>query len=116
MSIPKHELSTLEEIEDADESRRHARQKMSRPVEFAASDGMRRAGVCRNLALGGMLIDTRDPAPFGAEVTIFIDLPGIGRSALRGVVRWAGHKRMGVQLGLMGARETHALLQLAGGT
>jgi hypothetical protein len=63
-----------------------------------------------------MLVETRDPVPFGAEITVFIDLPGIGRSVLRGVVRWIGHERIGIQLGLMGARETHALLQIVGGT
>jgi len=98
------------------ESRRYARRPMNQPIEFALPDGERRAGICRNISLGGMHIDVREPAAFGAAVTIFMQLPGIDDAALPGVVRWTEAGGMGVQLGLFGARITHAIIRIIAGS
>src|SRR5258708_10410309 len=91
------------------ESRRSARTRIDQPVEFALADDDRRPGICRNISLGGLHVDTTDPAPFGASITIFIHLPGIeGMTALPGVVRWTQPNRMRGQLGLFRARFTNA--------
>jgi hypothetical protein len=95
------------------ESRRYARKQIDQPVEFAVDGGERLAGICRNISLGGLHIDAAEPAPFGASITIFIELPGLDETAsLPGVVRWTVPGGMGVQLGLFGAQVTHALIRL----
>jgi hypothetical protein len=92
------------------EKRRHHRKETNEAVAFSLDSDQRVAGICRDLSLGGMAIETEQPAAFGADVVVYIRLPGTsGESQLRGVVRWTKPGMMGVQFGLMGARETHAL-------
>ena len=91
--------------------RMHFRKRMQRPVEFTLGKDARRFGVCRNVSLGGMLMETAEPAAFGARVTIFMELEGLdGETSLPGVVRWTKEGLMGVQFDLCGARITYALL------
>jgi type IV pilus assembly protein PilZ len=60
-----------------------------------------------------MFVETSAPAPFRAEVVVHIVLPGHGAPfALPGVVRWTRGGGMGVQFGLIGARETHAITEV----
>jgi hypothetical protein len=94
------------------ENRVHSRQRVTSEVEFALSDGVRRAGLCRNLSLGGAQIETTEPAPFGSRVTVYLQLEGIeGEATLGGTVRWSKENAMGLQFDLQGARLTHALLE-----
>ena len=97
------------------ELRRYQRAPLEVPVEFAlkGTDG-RHAGRSRDISLGGMFILTATPLPFGAELLVHITLPGQrGAFALPGVVRWSRTgEGMGIQFGLMGARETHAITEL----
>ncbi len=96
------------------EKRRHARRELSEPVEIGQGDGPRTPATCRDLSLGGMHVDTDRPAPFGAAVTVYMRLPKLGNAetALPGVVRWTKPGCMGIQFGLLGARETHAITEL----
>jgi hypothetical protein len=100
------------------ELRRYQRAPLDVPVEFAlkGSEGAasRRAGRSRDISLGGMFIVTEAPAAFGVDLVIHITLPGQrGAFALPAVVRWSRTgEGMGVQFGLMGARETHAITEL----
>ena len=76
--------------------------------------GERFAGCAKDISLGGMYIQTEAPLSFGASVVVFVLLPG-QRSpcTMRGVVRWLRPREgMGVQFGLLGARETHAITEL----
>jgi hypothetical protein len=66
-------------------------------------------GMCLDLSLGGMAIQTPQPAPFGATVVVHMPLKGLQGGTLRGVVRWTKDTMMGVQFEMIGARETHAL-------
>jgi type IV pilus assembly protein PilZ len=51
--------------------------------------------------------------PFATEIVIHVMLPGHkSEFALPCVVRWVGGGGMGVQFGLIGARETHAITEL----
>jgi len=60
-----------------------------------------------------MHVQTTQPAPFGANVTIYIQLKGTqSESALPGIVRWIKADEMGVQFGLLGARETYAITEM----
>jgi type IV pilus assembly protein PilZ len=60
-----------------------------------------------------MHIDTSEPAPFGANVTVYFQLTGRpGLSALPGIVRWVKAGAMGVQFGLLGAHDTYAISEM----
>lgn len=92
------------------EKRSYYRKVIDLPVEFSVvGESVRLAGTCRNLSLGGLHIETETPAPFGAQITIHLPLPGLGPEGLPGIVRWVKPHQMGVQFGLLGARETYAL-------
>jgi Tfp pilus assembly protein PilZ len=96
------------------EQRRHARAPIDVALAFSVKGRADQAtGVGLDIGLGGMLIETSAPAPFGAEVIVHLELPGVDDMlALPGVVRWVRAGRMGVQFGLLGAVETHAITEL----
>ncbi|HMJ53370.1 MAG TPA: PilZ domain-containing protein [Polyangiaceae bacterium] len=95
------------------EKRRHFRKRVSLDVEFNVAEGARQPGLCRDFSLGGVHIDTTAPAPFGANVTVYLRLKGASTmSALPGIVRWVKPGSMGVQFGLLGARETYAITEM----
>jgi hypothetical protein len=97
------------------EHRRYERSPVDLAVEFAITPGGREAGVCRDLSVGGMHIQTQRPAPFASKVTVYAQLPGMrSASVLPGVVRWTKGNEMGVQFDMLGARETHAITQVLG--
>ena len=82
-------------------------------MEFNVADGPRQAGLCRDFSLGGVHVDTTTPAPFGANITVYLRLKGAPSvSALPGIVRWVKPGSMGVQFGLLGARETYAITEM----
>jgi hypothetical protein len=101
------------------ELRRYQRAPIDVPVEVGArgSSSERIAGRARDVSLGGMFVESVRPFPFGAHVMIHFTLPGHKLPfALPGVVRWLrGSDGMGVQFGLIGARETHAITELTKG-
>ena len=95
------------------EKRRHFRKHVSLDVEFNVGEGARQSGVCRDFSLGGLHVETLTPAPFGANVTIYLRLKGASSvSSLPGIVRWVKQGSMGVQFGLLGARETYAITEM----
>jgi type IV pilus assembly protein PilZ len=96
------------------ELRRYQRTTIDVAVEFVAKGGDRKvAGRATDLSLGGMFIKTEGPLAFSAELVVHVTLPGQRSAfALPAVVRWSGEAGMGVQFGLIGARETHAITEL----
>jgi Tfp pilus assembly protein PilZ len=95
--------------------RSHPRVSFDGPVEFVAKGSSQRvAGRCKDVSLGGMYVQTSQPLPFGAELVVYITLPGQkGRLAMPAVVRWTrSGEGMGLQFKLIGARETHAITEL----
>ncbi len=93
------------------EQRRYARFPIECPLFFSVK-GQRepREGVARDIALGGMFVETTEPAAFGDEVIVRVVLPGSADEvALPGRVRWIRDGGMGVQFGLLGAKETHLI-------
>jgi type IV pilus assembly protein PilZ len=67
-----------------------------------------------DVSLGGMFIRSEHNPAFGTPMQIAMALPG--QSApfnLPCVVRWNKPEGFGVQFGLLGARETHALTRLS---
>lgn len=108
--------------EAAKEARREHRAQLSINVRFKLVSGRSEApdeggavvhARARNLSVGGMFIETDRPAPFGAEVTVELALPDMPELArLASTVRWRSADGMGVQFGVMGARETHGIVKL----
>jgi hypothetical protein len=96
------------------ELRRYQRAPVDVAVEFAAKGAERKiAGRATDVSLGGMFIRTDAPLPFSSEIVVHLTLPRQrGPFALPAVVRWVGATGMGVQFGLLGARETHAITEL----
>jgi type IV pilus assembly protein PilZ len=96
------------------ELRRHQRAAIDVPVEFSPKEGGERiVGRAKDVSVGGMFIETQRPLGFSVNLVVHVTLPG-ERSplALPAVVRWVGGGGMGVQFGLIGARETHAITEL----
>ena len=96
------------------EHRQHPRKSISWPVAFQIASGPRVDATCRDISLGGMFVETPQPAPYGAEIVVYLSLPGLrDESVIKATVRWTKRgEGMGVQFGLMGARETHGLIEL----
>ncbi len=96
------------------ELRRHNRTVVDVPVEFVGKGATERfAGRAKDISLGGLFVETDNPLPFSSEVIVHITLPSQKAPfALPGVVRWNRNGGMGVQFGLIGARETHAITEL----
>lgn len=96
-----------------DEHRRHPRKPLHPDIAFQVGDGPRVEASCLDVSLGGMFIETATPAPFNAAITVFMKLPGLKQEArIAATVRWTKPGGMGVQFGVMGARDTHALTEL----
>ena len=101
---------------DVVDLRRYTRTQLEAPLEFApktAAAGVARLpGVGRDISVGGMFVETPSPSPFGAEVIINVQLPGQKEKlVLPAVVRWTRSDGMGIQFGLLGARETYAITE-----
>jgi hypothetical protein len=97
------------------ELRRHQRAPVDVPVEFSPKGSQqRRSGLATDLSLGGMYVQTAEPLPFGADLVVHVTFPGQKATfGLPAVVRWVrAGQGMGVQFGLLGARETHAITEL----
>jgi type IV pilus assembly protein PilZ len=96
------------------EFRRFTRAPLEQPLEFVQKNVEGRSkGLAKDISVGGMFIQTETQAPFGAEVVVYIVLPGLAKELrLPGVVRWKRPDGMGIQFGLLGARETHAITEI----
>ena len=97
------------------EHRRHARTPIHAPVEFSTrgQESAPVAGVGKDISVGGMFIETATPATFGASIVVHLRLPGRREEiVLPATVRWTRGDGMGVQFGLLGVRETHAITEL----
>jgi type IV pilus assembly protein PilZ len=99
------------------ELRRYQRAQIDVPVEFVAKGSRERfAGRAKDLSIGGMYVEAVRALSFGVELVVYVQLPGQkGPLALPAVVRWARAGGMGLQFGLLGARETHAITELTKG-
>ena len=70
--------------------------------------------MAKDISLGGMFIEAAESPPFGSQVTIATRLPS-AEVRLVGVVRWNKPDGFGVQFGLLGAKETHAIAKMLTG-
>ncbi len=97
------------------DKRAHARVPLSVQVACEVVGAGAIQGQAKDISIGGMFIESEATVTFGTEVTIVLLLPkGKAASRLPGVIRWIKPGGFGVQFGLLGARETHAISELLG--
>jgi len=95
------------------DKRQHPRKSLRLSVVYVDASGARHEAMCIDLSLGGAFIETLTPLEFGAKLEMELQLPGLEKPArVDATVRWTKPSGMGVQLGFLGARETHALVEL----
>jgi type IV pilus assembly protein PilZ len=95
------------------EQRRFPRVPIDVPVEITSRDSWQKApGIAKDISLGGTFIETALPAAFGVTVLVAFTFPGQKPMLLPGTVRWTSARGMGVQFGLLGAQETHAITEI----
>ena len=97
------------------DQRRHNRQAISETVVYRDTLGNTYEGKARDISLGGMFIETDKTLPFGTPLEVRLTVTGGSEQqtlVLPGVSRWSSPTGMGVQFGLYGAKETHALAEL----
>jgi type IV pilus assembly protein PilZ len=95
------------------DKRSHPRVTLDTAVTCELADGSEFSGRSKDISIGGMFVFTTAQVPFGTEVKVRILLPRARQEfVLPGVVRWANPDGVGVQFGLLGARETHAISEL----
>ena len=97
-----------------DEQRRIPRVPIEVPVEFTTRDSWdTMPGIAKDISLGGMFIETAHTVPVGIEIVVRIALPSQSeRFSVPTTARWTSKSGMGVQFGLLGARETHAITEI----
>jgi type IV pilus assembly protein PilZ len=100
-----------------EEKRVHPRSPLRIPVSCEIAGQPAISGNAKDVSLGGMFIEAPGVSPaFGTPITVVCRLPGLDREArLPAVVRWTKGGGFGVQFGLLGARETHAITKLPRG-
>jgi type IV pilus assembly protein PilZ len=95
------------------EKRGHPRTALKAVVTCHRKDGTTFEGRSKDISIGGMYLESTEAVAFGTELTIEVSLPRTkGALRLPAVVRWTDKAGFGVQFGLLGARETHAISQL----
>lgn len=94
------------------DKRRHPRVPVNLPISWEGPELRATSGILVDVSMGGAFLSTENPPAFGVEVIIVGDLPGAPGARLPAVVRWSKPGGFGVQFGLLGARETHALNDL----
>jgi hypothetical protein len=94
--------------------RRHPRVAAAFAVSCERRDAPPVSGTARDIGIGGAFVESSEPLPFGTELIVVVRLADRG-AALRlpAIVRWTRPGGFGIQFGLLGARDTHALAQLS---
>jgi hypothetical protein len=94
--------------------RQFHRAPIRRAVLFAPKgDDLFCDGIAMDISLGGMFIATDLPDPFGTEIVVQMSVERLAPDLLLpAVVRWTRQDGMGVQFGLLGARETFEITEI----
>ena len=94
--------------------RRHPRVAVAFAVSCERRDAPPVPGTTRDIGIGGAFVEASEPLPFGTELVIVVRLADRGPLLrLPAIVRWTRPGGFGIQFGLLGARETHALVELS---
>ena len=100
------------ETQGADRRRTH-RAPADFTVEIETTDRERWRAWAVDIGIGGMFIETDAVPAYGSAVLITIGDPPLAQSIqIPATVRWSALGGFGVEFGLLGIRETHALVAL----
>lgn len=91
------------------DKREHQRATLEVDVQVAVPGVVSWTAQSVDISLGGMFLLGESQAVIGTEITLTFELPKLGRVTMPGFVRWSSARGFGVQFGLMGPRETHAI-------
>lgn len=95
------------------DKRSHPRVPLRADVTCEVAGGVSILGSAKDISVGGMYIESETAVTFGTEVSIVLRLPNTKADVrLPGTIRWLKPGGFGVQFGLLGARETHAISEL----
>lgn len=95
------------------DKRSHPRVPLSVDITCEVKGGEPVHGISKDISVGGMFIESEAQVTFDAQVNIVLRLPNTkADSRLPGIIRWIKPGGFGVQFGLLGARETHAISEL----
>lgn len=96
-----------------EERRRHQRTPVSLPARIEKA-GATIESIMRDVSIGGAFMSTTGQFAYGDSVIVHVHLPGLDAEiAIPCTVRWMMKDGCGVQFGVMGVRETHALVEIA---
>ena len=91
------------------EKRVHQRATLDVVVHVQAKGGADWETRSVDISVGGLFLTGQSEAEIGSEVVLALELPKLGAVELPGFIRWTAERGFGVQFGLLGARETHAI-------
>lgn len=95
------------------EKRSSPRKPVDLEVELVLPDGSRCGCRCTDIGIGGAFVEANPHVEIATKIAFVVSLPGAARpSTIEATVRWTTAHGMGLQFGLMGALETHALVTL----
>ncbi len=98
-----------------DDKRRYVRQPATIALKVMPAGRPSFATESVDLSVGGMFVKHPRGAEtmvFGEQIELEIDLPELGPTRLPAFVRWLRGDGFGLQFGLLGAVQTHALANL----
>lgn len=98
------------------EKRQHQRAVLRVSVAIRSQGGDVWAAESEDISLGGMFIVGDALPSIGTEVSAEFVLPGLGPVRMPAFVRWKREVGVGLQFGLIGPRETHAIGRLVRGS
>ncbi len=96
------------------EKRQHPRAILVTEVQvrLGAEETYIYVGESRDISIGGMFLSGSAPAAMGTKVLVSFDLPHMGPTEVPAFIRWVKGGGFGLQFGLIGPRETHAIGRL----
>ena len=92
-----------------EDKRRHRRVPVHLPISCEVPAQGSTPGILVDVSMGGAFVSAEIKPAFGDQLTIVGNLPGVPGARLAAIVRWSKPGGFGIQFGLLGARETHAL-------
>jgi len=93
--------------------RQHLRVTAELAVEYELPGGAPRPARLVDIGLGGSRLQTLDPPPAGAPITVVARLPGARHpSRLAASVRWTRGEHFGVAFGVLPAHDTLLIVDL----
>lgn len=91
------------------EKRQHQRAVLEVPVRVVPNNGTAWETHAFDISVGGISLAGLCPVDIGTEVKLIFELSKLGKVEMPGFVRWSSARGIGVQFGLIGPRETHAI-------